>query len=119
MEEDDLKNDPGIMESIKTCMHILEECKEFSPTMQRFAKVTTDFAQALVYDSSPEAQQSYEGPQPGMSEDFVPALAAAQPNDTATSSVPERYNRLNTTEAGGIRHDPFSAQWDIPDMSYL
>ncbi len=43
-----LRNDAGILDALRTCIHILKECKEFSPTMQRFAVVTTDFAQVLV-----------------------------------------------------------------------
>ncbi|KAI1626802.1 fungal-specific transcription factor domain-containing protein [Exophiala viscosa] len=118
VEEEGFKNDPGIMQSIKTCVHILEECKEFSPTMQRFAKVTTDFAQALVYDSSPEAQQFYERHQPDFSEDLFPGPLHAQATEAAASFAGPGCDHLNTGDAASSHHDPFAAHWDIPDMSY-
>jgi len=118
VEEEGLKNDPRIMASIKTCVHILEECKEFSPTMQRFAKVTTDFAQALVYDSSPEAQQSHEGQRPDRFEDFLPGPVRARANDAAASFAQTGLDQFSTADAGSDHHDPFNTHWDIPDMSY-
>ncbi|EPE10365.1 nucleus protein [Ophiostoma piceae UAMH 11346] len=48
-----LRSDAGIIDALRTCIRILKECKEFSPTMQRIAFVTTDFAQTLVSDNSP------------------------------------------------------------------
>lgn len=48
VNDKDVQNDVGILDALRTCIHILKECKKFSPTMHRFAVVTTDFAQALV-----------------------------------------------------------------------
>ncbi|CAK7223376.1 hypothetical protein SCUCBS95973_005157 [Sporothrix curviconia] len=57
----DLRNDAGILDALRTCIHILKECKEFSPTMHRFAVVTTDFAQALVADTNQDDKQDKDG----------------------------------------------------------
>lgn len=57
VNDKDLRNDVGILDALRTCIHILKECKEFSPTMHRFAVVTTDFAQALVADAPREKKQ--------------------------------------------------------------
>lgn len=49
IDDDDLFKDIGdILGSLKTCLNILTQCGELSPTMQRFARVTTEFGQALV-----------------------------------------------------------------------
>lgn len=49
IEDQELFRDVNnLVDSLKTCLNILAQCGELSPTMQRFANVTSDFAQVLV-----------------------------------------------------------------------
>ncbi|KAL1913775.1 hypothetical protein Sste5344_000042 [Sporothrix stenoceras] len=75
VNDKDLRNDVGILDALRTCIHILKECKEFSPTMHRFAVVTQDFAQALVAEVPKE---------PG--EEAPPRQAQSQTIDHQVSS---------------------------------
>ena len=81
IDSEDLFKDIGnIVENLKICLEILAQCGELSPTMQRFAKVTTEFAQALVSTKEkqkrpPEPEGSAQGEQPTSTPDPLSSIS--------------------------------------------
>lgn len=80
----------NVLNSLKICINILEHCAEFSPTMQRFATTTVDFAQALIQTELPgvggemQSNKVYEDIFQSMQN--VPTYTAAEERHSSESS---------------------------------
>jgi hypothetical protein len=118
-DDNELKNDDAILKSLSTCVHILRECKEFSPTMQRFAVVTTDFAQALVSDSPP-AGSAQEPPVPQRDDDSdensVATTIASQAGSADGFYMPVNSNYANGPYGTGDLHNQFVTPWNFAEV---
>jgi hypothetical protein len=126
VDSEELYMDIGnLLDSLKICMNILTQCGELSPTMQRFAKVTTDFAQALVFAVERQNLSSDTGSSP---QDESPRPAAG-PSPSLNSGqgidlmVAERTQGLGPNDAsmldlfldqGELADFPIPTNWDDP-----
>lgn len=104
-------NSVEILTLLKTCVHILKECDEFSPTMQRFANIIKDFSQALVTAAESEGgKERWEE---------MPYSRGNEPPNAV--NIRNSCNISDILEGQVIDHsspslDQIPGQWEISDM---
>jgi hypothetical protein len=124
VEDEDLEADIGnLLDSLKVCLNILRECGELSPTMQRFAKVTTDFGQALVFAMETRQSPHTETDSSPPEELAMPAadtLYSGQAQmDLAAMGWPQAFGNNETlldllSGQGDLTDFSISTSWDDP-----
>ncbi|RDW59219.1 hypothetical protein BP5796_12143 [Coleophoma crateriformis] len=108
----------SVLIPLKTCINILKDCAEFSPTMQRFATTTMDFAQALISTETSRAGDEVQSNE--FYEDIFRSMQTAPTYTTSEESCRSDFSEIVDQELvnpGGSFLDPFSEYCGHLDMS--
>jgi hypothetical protein len=118
----ELKKDTEILESLKTCVHIIQGCEGFSPTMSRFASVTSDFAQAVLFEQSTNSQAVSEEHETPVTRDPQTNQSTCNFDDTQDILSPPVDDAafeaiMNAANLNNRFYDPNTVQWNFADLS--
>jgi len=92
----------------------MKGCGQFSPTMQNFATVTTNFSQALVAAES--GNENRESGQGHMQKDVSSSENGTSPDSDGSGLSISRVSQAGTTSPNISLLDPLSAEWEVRDM---